>query len=169
MTCVYSRSSSDKEPSANTSTSTQPKTLWPRNQIASRMSKLLLFLCVLSQPTRVWNGSHPLRMFREESSSEVLQVEQEAGSSRVSFAVKLRPLRRVDISEVAKTVFDCHVTAICSKKNIDYVRSLGADLVIDYTTHDVPQTLVRNMQGTKYDLIVDCVGGTELLSIYVSS
>ena len=75
---------------------------------------------------------------------------------------------QTDIRKVSKIAFDCHVTAICSNKNADYVKSLGADEVIDYTTENVLQTLVAQRSATReYDLIVDCVGGTELLGSYV--
>jgi reticulon-4-interacting protein 1, mitochondrial len=60
------------------------------------------------------------------------------------------------------------VTAICSGKNADFVKSLGADEVIDYTSQDINQTLSSRRTATsEYDLIIDCVGGTELLSSYV--
>ncbi|KAG4437517.1 hypothetical protein IFR05_006989 [Cadophora sp. M221] len=68
--------------------------------------------------------------------------------------------------QLAKIVYDCHVTAICSEKNSSYVQTLGADSIIDYTTQNVSQTLLSSLDSTKYDLIVDCVGGTELIPIY---
>ncbi|KAL2063746.1 hypothetical protein VTL71DRAFT_5551 [Oculimacula yallundae] len=69
--------------------------------------------------------------------------------------------------QLAKIVYDCHVMAICSDKNILYVKALGADTTIDYTTQDVFQTLVSSLtDDVKYDLIVDCVGGTELIPSY---
>jgi hypothetical protein len=73
-----------------------------------------------------------------------------------------------DTPKVAKVAFDCHVTAVCSNKNAEYVKILGADEVIDYTTQDVLQTLTSTRASNQeYDLIVDCVGGTELLDSYV--
>ena len=44
------------------------------------------------------------------------------------------------------------VTGVCSSRNIDLVRSLGADHVIDYTQEDFTQS------GQHYDLILDNVG-----------
>jgi NADPH:quinone reductase-like Zn-dependent oxidoreductase len=50
--------------------------------------------------------------------------------------------------QIAKA-FGADVTAVCSTKKMDMVRSLGADRIIDYTQTDVTQT------GQHYDLILD--------------
>ncbi len=49
------------------------------------------------------------------------------------------------------------VTAVCGTKNVELVRSLGADEVIDYQHQDFR----RN--GETYDVVVDAVGLTSLL------
>jgi NADPH:quinone reductase-like Zn-dependent oxidoreductase len=48
--------------------------------------------------------------------------------------------------------FDAHVTAVCNTKNVEVVRSLGADVVVDYLQED----FTRN--GETYDVILDAVG-----------
>ncbi len=45
------------------------------------------------------------------------------------------------------------VTAVCSTANIDLVRALGADHVLDYTTTDATPP------GARYDFVLDSVGG----------
>jgi NADPH:quinone reductase-like Zn-dependent oxidoreductase len=53
--------------------------------------------------------------------------------------------------QIAKA-FGAEVTGVCSTKNVDMVRSIGADHVIDYTREDFTKGDLR------YDLILDNVG-----------
>lgn len=47
------------------------------------------------------------------------------------------------------------------------MKRLGADEVIDYTAQDVTGKLQSTRSaGHEYDLIVDCVGGTEIMPYY---
>jgi NADPH:quinone reductase-like Zn-dependent oxidoreductase len=48
--------------------------------------------------------------------------------------------------------FDAHVTAVCNTKNVELLRSLGADEVIDYLQEDFTNN------GKTYDVIFDAVG-----------
>lgn len=55
--------------------------------------------------------------------------------------------------------FEAEVTGVCSTRNVDLVRSIGADHVIDYTDQDFTRS------GQRYDLIIDNVGNRSLLAL----
>ena len=60
--------------------------------------------------------------------------------------------------QIAKSL-GAEVTAVCSGANIELVRSLGADNVIDYTSEDFTKSSVR------FDVVLDAVGNRKLLAL----
>jgi NADPH:quinone reductase-like Zn-dependent oxidoreductase len=57
--------------------------------------------------------------------------------------------------QIAKSL-GANVTGVCSTPNVDLVRSIGADEVVDYTQEDFTQ------HGQQYDFILDNVGNHSL-------
>ena len=55
--------------------------------------------------------------------------------------------------QIAKA-FGASVTGVCSSRNIELVKSIGANLVIDYTVEDY------SLSTKKYDICLDAVGKT---------
>ncbi|KAF7523853.1 hypothetical protein PCG10_006381 [Penicillium crustosum] len=58
--------------------------------------------------------------------------------------------------QIAKEM-GCHVTTTCSTKNVEFVRGLGADEVIDYSVEEDLIATLRN-RGVVFDHIVDHIG-----------
>jgi NADPH:quinone reductase-like Zn-dependent oxidoreductase len=57
--------------------------------------------------------------------------------------------------QIAKS-YGADVTGVCSTRNVDMVRSLGADRVIDYTQENFTES------GQRYDILLDCIGNHSL-------
>jgi NADPH:quinone reductase-like Zn-dependent oxidoreductase len=95
---------------------------------------------------------------------------EEAAAVCDGAALALACLRKADLSEGQRIVvygasgsvgtagvqlakhFGAHVTAVCKTKNVELVRSLGADEVVDYTQEDFTKN------GETYDVVFDAVG-----------
>lgn len=60
--------------------------------------------------------------------------------------------------QIAK-VFGGDVTAVCSTRNVELARSLGADRAIDYTREDFTQL------GQRHDLVIDIAGSRSLAKL----
>ena len=54
--------------------------------------------------------------------------------------------------QLGKHHLGAHVTAVCNTKNLEVVRLLGADDVVDYLEEDFTK------RGEKFDVILDAVG-----------
>lgn len=66
--------------------------------------------------------------------------------------------------QIAKKRLQCHVVTTASTRNIDFVKSLGADEIIDYTQGPVLSSALQHLPSNGgYDAIIDLVGGTELI------
>ncbi|KAL3517844.1 hypothetical protein ACH5RR_020433 [Cinchona calisaya] len=52
---------------------------------------------------------------------------------------------------------NAHVTATCGARNIDFVKGLGADEVIDYKTPE--GAALASPSGKKYDVVIHCAKG----------
>ncbi len=60
--------------------------------------------------------------------------------------------------QIAKTM-KCHVTAVCSRKNVALLESLGADVVLDYRKEDILTT------SKTYDVFFDCVANQSFFKV----
>jgi NADPH:quinone reductase-like Zn-dependent oxidoreductase len=55
-------------------------------------------------------------------------------------------------TQIAKA-YGAHVTGVCGPNNVELVRSLGADRVVDYTREDFTRL------GERFDVLIDVAGG----------
>ena len=58
--------------------------------------------------------------------------------------------------QLVKRYFKADVTGVCSTAKMNYVRSLGADQIIDYTQEDFTKN------GKRYDVVFDTMGKTSV-------
>ena len=81
---------------------------------------------------------------------------------------QIRPGRKLLINGAAGGVgtfavqiarsFGAEVTGVCSTRNVEMVRSAGADRVVDYTREDFTRS------GQRYDVILDCIANHSLFA-----
>ena len=110
------------------------QTLIDQKRIA-KMPVSLSFAEAASMPLAAQTALQGLRKGKARSGSRVLIIGASGGVG--TFAV-----------QIAK-VLGCHVTGVCSGKNAEFVRQLGADEVIDYTEGDYRQSV------GPFDLVFD--------------
>lgn len=71
--------------------------------------------------------------------------------------------------QLAKKYFGAgHVVASCSPSSEEYVRSYGADDIINYRVSDIRKEFIEfvtHKQKAKFDAIIDCVGGYDAIAI----
>ena len=58
--------------------------------------------------------------------------------------------------QIAKLLGAARVVGVCSAKNAEFVKSMGADEVVDYTSQKVGEALQK-----EYDVVFDTVGGKD--------
>ena len=110
------------------------QTLIDQKRIA-KMPASLSFAEAAAMPLAAQTALQGLRKGRAKAGSRVLVIGASGGVG--TFAV-----------QIAKQL-GCHVTGVCSGRNSDFVRQLGADEVIDYTLGDY-----RNSAGP-FDMVFD--------------
>ncbi|KAF2008003.1 NAD(P)-binding protein [Amniculicola lignicola CBS 123094] len=51
------------------------------------------------------------------------------------------------------------VVATCGTSNVDFVKSLGADTVLDYSKTDLLEWVNQDKEARGFDVVLDCIGG----------
>lgn len=116
-------------------------TVWDRGPVALKPPNVS-FEQAAAVPVAAVTALHALRNGKIQSGQKVLV--NGAGGGVGTFTV-----------QIAKSL-GAEVTAVTSTGNLDLMRSIGADHVIDYTHEDF------TAGARRYDLIIDCGGGHSL-------
>ncbi len=115
----------------------------PREKFLVPKPTNLSFEQAAAVPTAGWTALQGLRDHGQLQAGQRVLINGASGGVG-TFAVQL-----------AKA-FGAEVTGVCSTRNVDLVRSIGADEVIDYTREDFTR------RGQRYDLVLDAVGNRSL-------
>jgi NADPH:quinone reductase-like Zn-dependent oxidoreductase len=110
--------------------------------VVARMPALLTFEQAAAIPLAANTALVCLRAGQVEAEQRVLINGASGGVG--TFAIQL-----------AKSM-GAHLTAVCSARNADLARSLGADVVVDYGREDFIES------GRQYDVVLDLVGNRSL-------
>ena len=119
----------------------------PKNSVALKPTNLT-FEQAATVPQAAFTALHALRDQGKVQPGQKVLINGASGGVG-TFAV-----------QVAKS-FGAEVTGVCSGRNLDLVRSIGADQVIDYRKDDFTQN------GQQYDVIIDMVANHSLSDLQV--
>jgi NADPH:quinone reductase-like Zn-dependent oxidoreductase len=117
----------------------------PRENFLSHMPKNITFEEVAAIPCAAQTALQALRDVAQVKPGQRVLIYGASGGVG-HFAVQLANYYRAE------------VTAVCSTSNLDWVKNLGADYVLDYTKVDFTDHI------NKYDVILDAVGKTTFFS-----
>lgn len=111
-----------------------------------------------------FNEQQPIEIMPENITFEQAAASLEGGHYAVNFLnkVEIKTNQKVLINGATGGIgsvllqllkhYDCYVTAVCNTKNIDLIKSLGADKIYNYEIEDFTSDTER------YDYIFDAVG-----------
>ena len=58
------------------------------------------------------------------------------------------------------------VVSTCGPSNVEFVKSLGADIVLDYSKTELLEWVDSDRDAHEFDVIIDCIGGQTLVEAW---